>query len=162
MDRLSKAFIALAVVGLAIAIYHGYDEITAFTGPGSNACGVFTDVNPFLSCASVFASGYATLPPNTNGLPLYVLGLVWFPLLIALGLWFVRKGGALDGEVLVPLLMVGNIFTLYLWYLELGVIHALCPICVGMYVVNYALTAVAAGALMRPSKGSAYPTDLRR
>ncbi len=148
MDRLSKAFVTLAAIGFIIAIYHGYDEATAFTGPGSNACSLFTGVNPFLSCSSVFASGYATLPPNTNGLPLYVLGLVWFPLLMGLGVWFSRKRGSLDPEVMVPLLMVGNIFTLYLWYIELGVIHALCPICVGMYLVNYALTALAVRGLL--------------
>jgi uncharacterized membrane protein len=148
LDRLSKAFLVLSVIGVVIAVYHGYDEITAYTGPGSNACTVFTDVNPFLSCTTVFASGYATLPPHTNGLPLYVLGLVWFPLMIALGLWFGRKSGALNGEVLLPLLMVGNIFTFYLWYVELGLIHALCPICVGMYLVNYALTALALRALL--------------
>jgi uncharacterized membrane protein len=148
LDRLSRAFLVLSVVGLAIAVYHGYDEITAFTGPGSNACNVFTHFNPFLSCTSVFASGYATLPPHTNGLPLYVLGVVWFPVMIVLGAWFGRKRGALNGEVLFPLLMVGNIFTLYLWYVELGLIHALCPICVGMYIVNYALTVLAFKALL--------------
>ncbi|MDG6990944.1 MAG: vitamin K epoxide reductase family protein [Nitrososphaerota archaeon] len=148
MDRLSKAFLALAAVGVVIALYHGYDEITAYTGPGSNACSAFTNVNPFLSCTTVFASGYATLPPNSNGLPLYVLGLVWFPLMLAVGAWSAKTRGSLNGDVMVPLLMVGNIFTLYLWYLELGVIHALCPICVGMYFVNYAMTALAAKALL--------------
>jgi uncharacterized membrane protein len=151
LDRLGKAFIVLAVVGIAIAVYHGYDEVTAYTGPGSNYCSVFTSFNPFLSCTTVFASGYATLPPDSNGLPLYVLGLIWFPLLAALGLWFGRKAGSLNGEVLVPLLMVGNIFTLYLWFVELGIIHALCPVCVGMYLVNYALTGLAIKALLRAS-----------
>ena len=152
MDRLSKAFIVLALIGVAIAVYHGYDEVTAYTGPGSNYCSVFTSFNPFLSCTTVFASGYATLPPNSStGLPLYVLGLVWFPLMVALGFWFGQKRGTLDGEVLVPLLMVGNIFTLYLWFVELGLIHALCPICVGMYLVNYSLTGFALKALLQPS-----------
>lgn len=151
MDRLSRAFVALALVGLAIAIYHSYSEVTAYTGPGSNACNVFTNVNPFLSCTSVFASGYATLPPDSNGLPLYVLGLVWFPLLFVLGAWSARKGGGLNAEVMAPLLMVGNVFTLYLWYVELAVIHSLCPVCIGMYLVNYAMTALAFKALLAPS-----------
>jgi uncharacterized membrane protein len=43
---------------------------------------------------------------------------------------------------MVPILMVGNVFTLYLWYLELGVIHALCPVCVSLYVLNYLMTAI--------------------
>jgi uncharacterized membrane protein len=148
LDRLSRAFVALSIVGLAIAIYHGYDEATAYTGPGSNACSVFSGASPFLSCTSVFASGYATLPPHANGLPLYVLGLAWFPLMALLGARFGRREGGLNAEVMFPLLMVGNIFTLYLWYVELAVIHALCPICVGMYLVNYAMTGLALKALM--------------
>ena len=147
MDRLTKAFLALSVAGIVVAAYHGYDEITAYTGPGSNACSVFTHFSPFLSCESVFASGYATIPPHTNGLPLYVLGLVWFPLVTILGAWYGRKRGTLNGEVLVPLLMVGNMFTLYLLYVELGVIHALCPVCASMYALNYALSGLAFKAL---------------
>jgi uncharacterized membrane protein len=38
--------------------------------------------------------------------------------------------------------MLGNVFTIYLWYLELAVIHEVCPLCVGLYAVNYALTAI--------------------
>ena len=148
MDRLTRVFVFLAAIGLVIAIYHGYDEFTAYAGAGSNACDVFTQLNPFLSCTTVFASGYATLPPHDpSGLPLYVLGLVWFPLMLALGVWYGKEGG-LNGEVMVPVLKVGNLFTLYLWYLELGVIHALCPICLGMYLENYALTGLALGALL--------------
>ena len=81
---------------------------------------------------------------------MYVYGLVWFPLMLVLGYWSARRGGSLAGEVLVPVLTVGNIFTLYLWYLELGVIHAVCPVCVSMYVLNYAMTALAAKPLIGP------------
>jgi len=38
--------------------------------------------------------------------------------------------------------MVGNVFTVYLWYLELAVIHIICPLCVSLYAVNYALTLI--------------------
>lgn len=152
MDRLTRVFLVLASAGLAVAIYHGYDEISAYTGPGSNACNIFTGLNPFLSCTTVFASGYATLPPHDpHGIPLYVFGLVWFSLMIGLGVWFGRKGGHLNGEVVVPLLMVGNIFTLYLLYIELGVIHALCPICAVMYVLNYAMTGIGFKVLLEPT-----------
>jgi uncharacterized membrane protein len=70
--------------------------------------------------------------------------------MVFLGLWFTRRGGSINGEVLVPLLMVGNLFTLYLWYVELGVIHAICPVCVSMYVLNYAMTILAAKNLFGP------------
>ena len=136
MDRLSRSFLALAAVGIPIAIYHGYDEITNYSAPGTTVC----NINSFLSCGTVFQSGYTTFPPH-GGLSMFVYGLIWFPLMLALGLWFTRRKGGINGVVMVPILMVGNIFTLYLWYLELGVIHALCPVCISMYVLNYLMSA---------------------
>ncbi len=147
MDRLTKAFVAVAAVGVAVAVFHGYDEITAYSGPISTVC----NINSFFSCGSVFASGDVTFPPGQYGIPLYIYGLVWFPLMAALGLWYGRRKGSLYGEVMVPLLMVGNIFTLYLWYLELGVIHAVCPVCMSMYILNYAMTGLAFKRLLDPA-----------
>ncbi|MDG7024712.1 MAG: hypothetical protein JRN45_09375 [Nitrososphaerota archaeon] len=51
---------------------------------------------------------------------------------------------------MVPLLMVGNLFTPHLWYLESAVIHAYCPVCISLYVLNYAMTALAAKGLFGP------------
>lgn len=55
----------------------------------------------------------------------------------------IGSNGILNGVILLPFLMIGNIFTIYLWYLELGVIGIICPVCVSMYVINYAMTALA-------------------
>ncbi|MDG6913671.1 MAG: hypothetical protein JRN34_05185 [Nitrososphaerota archaeon] len=147
MDRLTKAFIVVAAVGVAIAILHGYDEITAYSTPISRVC----NINNFFSCGSVFASGDVTFPPGEYGIPLYIYGLIWFPLMVALGVWYGRKRGSLYGEVMVPVLMVGNMFTFYLWYLELGVIHAVCPVCISMYVLNYVMTGLAFWRLFEPT-----------
>jgi uncharacterized membrane protein len=143
MDRLSKAFIILAAIGVAVAIYHGYDEITHYSAPGTGVC----NINSFFSCTSVFDSGYTKFPPGPYGISMYVYGVIWFPLMVALGFWFGKKNGTINGEVLVPMLMVGNLFTLYLWYLELGVIHALCPFCISMYILNYVMTLLAMKSL---------------
>jgi uncharacterized membrane protein len=56
---------------------------------------------------------------------------------------------ALSAEKSWYLLMVGNIFTLYLWYLELVVIGALCPVCIGLYTLNYLMTATCIIAALR-------------
>ena len=144
MDRLSKAFVVLAAVGIAVALYHGYDEITSYSAPGTRAC----SINSVVSCVTVFNSGYTRFPPGPYGVDLFVYGLVWFPLMSALGVRFAKKTGTLNGEVLVPVLMVGNVFTLYLWYLEIGVIHAYCPVCISMYILNYVMTALAARPLL--------------
>jgi uncharacterized membrane protein len=134
MDKLTKVFLALAAVGIPDAIYHAYGEITAYSGPGSSEC----NITHFISCTTVFDSGYTKF----LGLSLWVYGVVWFPLVLILGYWFVKKQGSLRIEVMVPLLMVGNLFTLYLWYLELVKIGALCPVCISMYSLNYLMTAI--------------------
>jgi uncharacterized membrane protein len=144
MDKLAKSFVILAAIGIPIAIYHGYDEVTNFSAPGTTIC----NINNFWSCGNVFHSGYTTFPPH-DGLSLFVYGLVWFPLMLGLGLWFTRQKGGINGAVMVPILMVGNVFTLYLWYLELGVIHALCPVCVSLYVLNYLMTAICVAIALR-------------
>ena len=146
MDRLTKSFILLAAVGIAVAIYHGYDEVTAYSAPGTGIC----NINNVFSCASVFNSGYTKFPPGPYGVDLYIYGLIWFPLMLLLGVRFGRKTGTLSGEVMVPVLMVGNMFTLYLWYLEIAVIHAYCPVCISMYVLNYAMTALSVKKLFGP------------
>lgn len=100
----------------------------------------------------MFQSGHTSL----FGIPFYVLGLVWFPLVLILGFASTRFGRVpLAGEILLPLLMVGNIFTAYLWYLELAVIGIVCPLCVSLYVVNYALTGVVLISLFKPVPESA-------
>jgi uncharacterized membrane protein len=134
LDRLTKLFIVLAAVGIPDAVYHAYDEITSYSAPGTEC-----HINSFVTCVPVFQSGYTKF----LGISLWVYGVVWFPLILAAGLWFAKKQGGLDGGVMLPILMVGDLFTLYLWYLELGVIRAVCPVCVSLYVLNYAMTAIA-------------------
>ncbi len=122
---------AVAAVGIGITIYIAYEYLNQSFGSCS--------INAQLSCGGVFESGHTSI----FGIPFYILGLVWFPLVLVIGL--VTSRGArnpVNGEILLPLLMVGNVFTVYLWYLELFVIGIICPLCVSSYAVNYALTAI--------------------
>ena len=135
-NKRSVVFIVLSSIGIADAIYTAYEYATANFG----SC----TVNSYLSCGSVAASGHTSL----FGIPFYLFGLVWFPILLVLSV-VMSKGGKyiLNSEILLPILMIGNIFTVYLWYLELGVIGAICPSCVSLYAINYALTVVVASEL---------------
>lgn len=131
MDRLTKAYFLTAAIGIAIAIYVANEYLSA------NFAGCY--INQQFSCEGVFLSGHTSL----FGIPFYVTGLIWFPLMGAIGLYSSKLGREpLNAEVLLPVLMVGNVFTGYLWYLELAVIGIICPLCVSLYVVNYALTAL--------------------
>jgi uncharacterized membrane protein len=83
------------------------------------------------------------------------MGLAWFPAVFTIGLLTSRLGKKpVNSEILLPVLMVGNIFTVYLWYLELAVIHIICPLCVSLYIVNYALTLIVFVPLLKEPDAS--------
>ena len=117
--RASIAFLFLTSVGVAEAVYHAWLE-NAFT------------TNWF----AVGFSSYASL----FGAPYWFLGVVWFPLVLVIGIWSTHYGRDTLKSRLLILLSVGNVFTVYLWLLDLVVIRAFTPVYVGLYVTNYALT----------------------
>jgi uncharacterized membrane protein len=132
MKILSAAYLIAAAIGVGVAIYTAYEYIT---GKFSAVC----SINSSFSCAGVAASGHTSL----FGIPFWSTGLVWFPLVLVLGLVTSKFGARpVNTEILLPILMIGNVFTIYLWYLELVVIHIVCPFCVSLYVVNYFLTGI--------------------
>lgn len=148
MERLSAAYLVIAASGIGLAIYVTNEYLTQnFT-----SC----NINQFLSCGGVYQSGHTSL----FGIPFYLMGLIWFPLLLAVGLWTSRFGKKpVNSEILLPILMIGNVFTGYLWYLELAVIHIICPLCVSLYVVNYALTIIVVIPLFREPNISDHDTE---
>ena len=128
--KASLAFVLLSVVGVAEAFDHAWLE-GAFT---TNLSGV-----AYSSFGSFF------------GVPYWAFGVVWFPLILAVGLWTTRLGQEqLKGELLA-LLTIGNIFTGYLWFLDLVVVRAFTAAYVGLYVTNYALTGLVVAENWRSS-----------
>jgi len=119
--KLSKLFIAIAALGIVGAIYHAWNE------------GAFTT-----NYAVVTFSPYAAL----YGVPYWVFGVVWFPLVFVVSLWTTRWGRAPLSKEMLILLTVGNLFTGYLWYLDVIVIKAFTLIYAALYAANYALTAL--------------------
>jgi uncharacterized membrane protein len=118
---LSKIFIAVSVVGIALALYHAWLE-HAFT-------------------TNIFAVHYAPYAA-LYGVPYWILGVVWFPLILVVGVWSTKWGSAGLKKELVILLTVGNVLTGYFWYLDLEVVKAFTLVYVALYVTNYALTAL--------------------
>jgi uncharacterized membrane protein len=131
LENLTSAYLAISTAGIGLAIYTAYE----YLNQNFSTC----SINPQVSCGGVFQSGHTSI----FGIPFYVLGLVWFPFLLAMGLVTTRLGKIpLKAEFLLPVLMVGNIFTAYLWYLEIVVIGIVCPLCVCLYAINYSLTII--------------------
>jgi uncharacterized membrane protein len=117
----SKLFVVVAALGIVGAIYHAWNE------------GAFST-----NYAVVSFSPYASL----HGVPYWVFGIVWFPLVFTIGLWTTRLGRAPLSKEMLALLTVGNVFTGYLWYLDVVVIKAFTVVYAALYGTNYALTAL--------------------
>jgi uncharacterized membrane protein len=117
--KVPLAFLFLSAIGVVEAFYHAWLE-HAFT---TNYSAV-----SYAPVASFF------------GVPYWVFGVVWFPLVLVVGLWATRSGRNPLKTWLLVLLSVGNMFTVYLWYLDLVEIRAFTAVYVGLYVTNYALT----------------------
>lgn len=119
--RLSVPFAAVAFVGVAGALYHAWSEGAFTTNYGAVT---------FTSYSSFYGVRY------------WVFGAAWFPLVLVVALWSTQGGrGALPKEFLI-LLTVGNVFTGYLWFLDLVIIKAFTMVYVLLYSTNYLLTAL--------------------
>ena len=117
--KTSITFIFLSAIGVAEAFDHAWLE------------------NAFATHASsVNYSSYASF----FGIPYWVFGIVWFPLVLVIGLWTTHFGRTNLTKGLLIILSLGNVFTVYLWLLDLIIIGAFTAAYVGLYATNYALT----------------------
>ena len=119
--KLSVPFFVVSALGIVGAMYHAWSE-EAFT----------------TNYAAVSFSPYASL----FGVPYWVFGVVWFPLILVVSLWLTRLGRTGLGKEMLILLSVGNVFTGYLWYLDFMVIRAFTIVYAALYAANYLLTAL--------------------
>ncbi len=125
-------YVGLTIAGIGDAIYDAYEYLSQ----NFNSC----TINSFFSCQGVAGSGHTSIAIGQLIVPFWTTGLVWFPLSLILGILAFKFYAEV---ILIPFLMIGNIFTIYLWYLELGVIHLICPVCLSLYLINYAMTGIA-------------------
>ena len=119
--NLSKLFVAVSALGIVGAFYHAWNE-------------------------GAFATNYAavTFVPYASffGVPYWVFGVVWFPLIFVVAMWATKMGMVSLSSKMLVLLTVGNVFTGYLWYLDLVLIRAFTMVYVLLYLTNYILTAL--------------------
>jgi hypothetical protein len=117
----SKAFTAVTIVGIGEAVYHAWLE-KAFS-------------------TNIFVVKYSTLGA-LFGIPYWIFGLVWFPLVFVVSIWATKAARLRLGQSLLVLLTVGNVFTGYMWYLDVEVVRAYHPLYIALYATNYLLTAL--------------------
>jgi len=138
MDKwLYRASIALVVVGLAVSVYMTIYKISGNDGMclGSGDC---STVN-----ASVFS--------EVNGIPVAVFGIVGYLAILAVHFYenkidFLRKNGTM---LIFGMALTGFLFTLWLVYVELEILNAICPFCVTSQVAMTAIFIIAVTRLIR-------------
>ena len=129
MGRSRTAALVLAVVGLLVSAYLTYEHLTSST---TFACPATATID----CVKVTTSQWSTF----LGVPVAILGLAYFVVMTALCLppaWHrpldtVRLAGA----------GLGVVFALYLVYVELFRVDAICLWCTAVHVVTFALFGV--------------------
>ncbi len=138
--RYRQTIALLALVGLFVALYLWLHAL-GFGAGGPIKCGTG-------SCDTVQASPWAVF----LGLPVASYGVVGYLAIFVVALVALRPAALLERKwnvLLVGLSTVGVLFTAYLTYLELFVIHAICRWCVGSAVIITAIWVVAVAALQK-------------
>ncbi len=118
MDKwLFRISVALTIIGLAVSIYMTIYKLT----DNQNMCignGGCSKVN-----SSVYAEVY--------GIPVAVFGIAGYAALMIM-LFIENRNAFLQANatmITFGMALIGFLFTLYLIYVEVALIHALCPFC---------------------------------
>jgi uncharacterized membrane protein len=138
--RYRQAIALLALVGLFVALYLWLHAL-GFGGPIKCGTG---------GCDTVQASPWAVL----FGIPVAFYGVAGYLAVLVVTLVALRPAALGQSKwdlLLVGLATVGVLFTAYLTYLELFVIHAICRWCVGSAVIMTAIWIVALLSLRSPA-----------
>jgi uncharacterized membrane protein len=122
---LDLAFPLLGVIGMGVALYLLYVETTS----AQAICG------PLGDCNAVQDSPYALI---FGVLPVGMAGVLGY--LAILGAWFWGKGSSAGLGSYVPVALLGlsafgTLYSIYLTYLEIFVIHAVCMWCITSAIV---------------------------
>ena len=126
MPRLQLAAIAISVAGIAVSIYltalHYAGVVPACAGAGA------------INCEAVLSSPYAVIVGTTT--PTSALGIVWFS--VSAALWATRPGW-----IQVAWSVVGILGVLYLVFVEIVLVGAICLWCTAAHVLVVALLLIA-------------------
>ncbi len=139
--RYRQTIAVLALVGLFVALYLW---LHALGYGGAIKCGASG------GCEIVQTSQWATF----LGLPVAFYGVVGYLTMLVVAIVAVRPAARAEAgwsKLLALLATIGFGFTLYLTYLELFVIHAICRWCIGSAVIITLIWVVSLLALRSPA-----------
>ena len=136
--RLVQASLVLAVIGILVSIYMTVYKITENDGMclGSG------------DCSTVNASPYSEV---LGGFPVAGVGVIGYLSILGLHVLEMRRSLSRDNATLAlfGITLIGFLFTVYLVYIEIAVIKALCPFCVTSQIVMTLIFIVSVIRLMK-------------
>lgn len=139
----------LSLAGLGISIYLTYVH---YTTPTALACPDTGIVN----CVKVTTSPQSYV----LGIPVAVLGLAFYVFMVAVNSpWGWRSRQPVIAWARLVSVVIGIVFVLYLIYVELIVVNAICLWCTGVHIVTFLLFSliVAGAAIWGLNRGGAAP-----
>lgn len=148
MNRRPRWLLLSLVLATAGVVVAGYLTVVAFDD-ALLVCGIG-------DCSTVQNSPYAKI----GGIPIALLGLGMYLVLLALGIarWRWWQQRELLTSVAMGIALAGTLYSAYLTYLELFVIHAICQWCVTSASLVTALLLVEGWGLRRLLRGAAHET----
>lgn len=138
MDKwLYRSMIVLVIIGLAVSVYM---TIYKYTGNDGMCLGSG-------DCSTVNASRFS----EVNGIPVAVFGIAGYASIMIVLFYenknqFFRKNGTL---MVFGMSLTGFLFTIWLVYVELELLKAICPFCVTSQVAMTIIFIIAVVRLFR-------------
>lgn len=109
--------IVLLLVGILDSAYLTYERAVGYIPPCT--------VQGLLDCGKVLQSEYAVI----MGIPLSLLGLIHYLIFFVMTVLYMRTRVLTYLHILVGQSTVGGLISLYLVYLQIGVLHSICLFC---------------------------------
>ncbi len=148
-EKLAAGLLALlAVAGVGVAGYLTY--VHWFDKP--IACGGLH------TCRAVAESSYAWI----GGVPVAFFGLLGYLAILAVSLLWLATGDRFEGKPLLAIWgmsLAGLAYSIYLTYIELFVINAVCVWCASSAVIMTAIFIVSSGALVLLGREGGFEED---
>jgi uncharacterized membrane protein len=135
MDRISWSALALAIIGLIDSVYLTWVKFT----DSYVTCG------PIGNCEAVNTSRYAEFA----GIPIALIGILGYFLIIvvvALEKWLPSRKEGLR-LAFFGFTLTGTIYSMYLTYVEIAILEAICPYCVASAVLMLVLFGISVSRL---------------
>jgi uncharacterized membrane protein len=142
--RAERWLLALAVLGLVASGTAAWVHYWLLRSPGYTS---FCDVSATVNCTDAYLSRFGSLA----GIPVALLGVLWFALVLVLLLAPRSKQGRENVPAyLFALSTVALALVLYLAYGSFFVLKTICPLCVATYVAVIGLFLVSGAAMSFP------------